>query len=396
MQIMDQLPMLQLYKPKGSDELFYTIQEAAMRLGAVKFNRNYSGRNMTRSYGPYKNKVENHLWRGEIISRPTLFKEIDCVHAPLPDKMLELVRVSGTSKAIAVDDLGALLYEAMYKYISENWDSKKIHLMSHSSGYDSRTVSIILKNLRDERGEDWLGQMYFVCWEPEIADFEPIMYYQGWKPEQLILVNKGMSVDYYAEFMSFDYVGQHCSEADRALPQENIFNAVADRLCPPEELQVVTGNHADEVMDMNWVNYGFYFLRHLSDTSSIRNRFHSYITPYTSYDVLSILIEYDIDAVRRVPTKLGLLKYKDPELAKFVNFTPQAKRKKGPLPCELLSKSTVSKMESDLKNSWFYKTFKPGRILPLPKKVDYQSIATKIYIRAAICEYLINKGVNIK
>ena len=268
--------------------------------------------------------------------------------------------------------------------------------MSHSSGYDSRTVSVVLRELRKKYGDNWLGEMYFVCWEPEIEDFKAIMDYQGWSEDRLILVKPGETVDYYKEFLSFDYVGRNYSEADRFLPQEDNFNNVARGLCAPENLQIVTGNHCDEVMDCNWINYGYYFIKHLSDTSSYRNIYNSYLTPYTSYDVLKILLRYNIGRPTRVLTKLEIIKHIDPGLAEFKNFTPQQYRKKYQIGCERLSKDVVMKMEGDLKNSWYFKTLQPKIKFPFQQKVVYKSEGTKTYIKAAICEYLIEKGVTVK
>ena len=396
MEVVDQLPMLQKYRIIGTDERFNSLQEAAIKLGKVTLNEEYSGRDLRKPYEIYKDRVENVLWEGEIVSRPTLFKEVECIHSQLSENMLALVKVSGNARSIKLNKLGSLLYNAIYSFIADNWDSSKIHLMSHSSGYDSRTVSVVLKKLREEKGADWLGQMYFVCWEPEIEDFKAIMNHQGWPEDNIIVVKPGVTVDYYKDFLAFDYVGEHYSEADRFLPQEDNFNVVAQNLCGPEELQIVTGNHCDEVMDLNWVNYGHYFLRNLSDTSSYRNIYYSYLTPYTSHNVLSILLKYNIGRPTRVPTKLEIIRHVDPKLAEFKNFTPQKYRKKHQIGCELLSDSTVIKMEEDFKNSWYFKTKEPKINFPFKRKIVYSGVGTKQYIRAAICEYLLKNGVVIE
>ena len=76
------------------------------------------------------------------------------------------------------------LRQSLKDCLERNWDSNKKHLFTHSSGYDSRILSGLLAELRDENGRDWLGHIHFRCHQPEGPGFEQIMKIEGWKPDE--------------------------------------------------------------------------------------------------------------------------------------------------------------------------------------------------------------------
>lgn len=87
-----------------------------------------------------------------------------------------------------------LLKSALRKTILDSWDAKEKYIMFHSAGFDSRIISGVLAELRDEGVE--LGEIHFRCHQPECPGFFEIMKREGWKADQYSCF-QGSKEDYY-------------------------------------------------------------------------------------------------------------------------------------------------------------------------------------------------------
>lgn len=85
------------------------------------------------------------------------------------------------------DDIIKLIKDAIKGYIVKCWDPTKPKLFLHSSGYDSRIISGIITELREEKGDEWIGDIHFRCHQPEGKLFKKIMKAEGWKNHQFSL-----------------------------------------------------------------------------------------------------------------------------------------------------------------------------------------------------------------
>jgi len=118
----------------------------------------------------------------------TPFKEIsnmsmsDKVHKSQLDILDSQEVYNGSFNGIILE-----LKEAIKSYLVKTWNTKKKKLFLHSAGYDSRIISGCLMELREERGEDWIGEIHFRCHQPEGAMFIEIMKRQGWREDQYSL-----------------------------------------------------------------------------------------------------------------------------------------------------------------------------------------------------------------
>ncbi len=74
------------------------------------------------------------------------------------------------------------LKKAVKTYLREVWDPNGKYLILHSSGYDSRIISMSLAELRDEGLK--LGEIHFRCHQPECPEFFKIMRIEGWDKSQ--------------------------------------------------------------------------------------------------------------------------------------------------------------------------------------------------------------------
>jgi hypothetical protein len=95
------------------------------------------------------------------------------------------------------------LIEVVCQTIVEVWDPTKTHVVFHSSGYDSRVISGCLRKLRNERGDEWLGQVLFLSERWEAALFRQIMRAQGWQPEQYATHDDMPLDEHYATSLDF-------------------------------------------------------------------------------------------------------------------------------------------------------------------------------------------------
>lgn len=100
----------------------------------------------------------------------------------LPERHRDLYSIK-PDKSADFDSLILQMKQSIKDYFVRNWSSER-KLCLHSAGYDSRIISGILTELRQERGDDWIGDIHFRCHQPEERMFIEIMKMQGWREDQ--------------------------------------------------------------------------------------------------------------------------------------------------------------------------------------------------------------------
>jgi hypothetical protein len=116
----------------------------------------------------------------------TIFPEIEIVkdmRHKLPEQHQSLFSTR-TDGSMDFDVLIRQIKNALKDYFVCNWDSNAKKICFHSAGYDSRIISGILTELRQEKGDDWIGNLHFRCHQPEEIEFVEIMKLQGWRENQ--------------------------------------------------------------------------------------------------------------------------------------------------------------------------------------------------------------------
>lgn len=83
---------------------------------------------------------------------------------------------------------------ALLKFFKDTLNEREEYLIFHSSGYDSRIISLTLAEIRDERGS--MDNVHFRCHQPEGPMFLEIMKRENWKPSQYSIY-EGPKEDYY-------------------------------------------------------------------------------------------------------------------------------------------------------------------------------------------------------
>ncbi len=113
---------------------------------------------------------------------PTLFREVR--RAPWRNRIQfevqGLIDAPAGGKVESEEAFAHRILNALAFVVYNTWNTTKYHIVMHSSGYDSRLLSLVIKKLHTRFGDDWLGKIHFVCHEWEWPVFEQVMQYEGW------------------------------------------------------------------------------------------------------------------------------------------------------------------------------------------------------------------------
>lgn len=402
--MIDQLPVMPRFRIKTTKQTFNTLQEAALNIGNVTINRNYElffkniPQHIKNRYNILAREFKNKL----TVIRDSLFNEIEVFSEPVPPSMRFLFARYINKRRIDINLLAQNLVDRMSKFIESSWDSNKTHVMPHSSGYDSRLISTIIRRLTQKNGREWLGDIYFICWEPEVRDFMTVMQYEGWDKNHIILI-KGPATDFYRQAVSFFNLGKYCSDSNRFICycfDYLIYKKIENLNL--NNVQIVSGLFSDEILrkeattpraDMIWNDLSHFMVHFLHDVHFEWSSF-DVLLPFMSLNVIDYLFDYNLP--RADDLKLAMLNYLDPNLAQLPNYRFEyfkIIRKQGSHPYYRLSDATVANMSRALKNSWYFGVLNPS--INISNILVNDSKILKDYTNAAICEYLIQKGVNI-
>ena len=139
-------------------------------------------------------------------SPKTIIKEVrtlpyNCV---LPPWWATVSRISINHKKTKLNDFIQRFTEILSDYIYSIWDRKIFHVVLHSSGWDSRILSSIILDLYHHHGDEWLGDIIFLCFGEESKSFQKIMKVEGWNEDQYISLSKLKTPSYLESNLDFD------------------------------------------------------------------------------------------------------------------------------------------------------------------------------------------------
>jgi hypothetical protein len=84
-------------------------------------------------------------------------------------------------KKIHLSEFASKAFDIVCDAIEQEWNPDKIHIMPHSSGWDSNFISYALSHLREKNGDDWFGETIFVEIDGEHVGFYQIMARLGFR-----------------------------------------------------------------------------------------------------------------------------------------------------------------------------------------------------------------------
>jgi len=101
------------------------------------------------------------------------------------------------NRLIPAGGKGFNIWSDLKRAIVDGWRSDKIHVIGSSSGYDSRILAKALQELREERGDSWFGETYFVELSGEGRNFEKIMKRLGF--DNYIIIEPNYDFEYFKD-----------------------------------------------------------------------------------------------------------------------------------------------------------------------------------------------------
>lgn len=135
----------------------------------------------------------------------TIIKEVRTLpyNSVLPSWWASLSRTPLKKEITKPDEFIQRFIHILSDYIYSIWKPKTNHIILHSSCYDSRILSSIILELYNKYGEDWLGEIIFVCFGEEAKSFEKIMEIEGWNENQYLSLSKINSKSYLEDNLNF-------------------------------------------------------------------------------------------------------------------------------------------------------------------------------------------------
>jgi hypothetical protein len=369
-----------------------------------------------------------------------MFKEITIPPPELPDSIR---RLTEKRSQLAQNDIPAIA-QALENVLDKIWKPEFFHLIPHSSGYDSRIISYIVMKLRNRYGRKWLGDVLFFCRFPEVKEFRQIMEFQGWDKGQYTYQER----DELENAVDFDRCWMWIDDYQFAVFTEPYSLYISGLVQsgkitqPLSKVQYISGTLGNEVFRFQpkYLIERFYY--GLSITTVAHAEYGEIIAPFASYDVLRLIKPVDIGLTdtmagkvgnilnsnsllykmksplstslrtyKRICSRLGLdadvhrvqkhidirkalLEYLSPELLRLEKAPdegPHEQRR------QLSDKLRETCLES-FTGSWYYRNVvQPGHVqhnLDVPKILWHNDWWNE-YARAAICEELIRRGVEI-
>lgn len=116
----------------------------------------------------------------------TVFREVNIApfESIITPEMGEVMSINTPPQLVSENKYAEKIFEIFKETIKRNWKSDKFKVITHSSGSDSRLISTAIKQLHNEHGDNWLGDVIFIEAEGESKEFLEIMNIQGWESHQ--------------------------------------------------------------------------------------------------------------------------------------------------------------------------------------------------------------------
>lgn len=267
---------------------------------------------------------------------------------------------------------------SLYDYVDESWDVTKENLMLHSAGFDSRIISYFVRQVYLKKG----GNIKFICLEPEVKLFYPIMQYEGWDKDHFITFDV-LSDRSVFNFKTLWKAVNGCS----GFPQNFIYYIVNHFINDVSNTNMWAAIFFNEAFEFRKSAVEFvskmYYSRHFCYPSPIENK-PKFIVPMLNLKSLKILFEGEFKKTNRVE----LLRYLDPKLLAIPNVTiPQLKS------FYHLPNTLFSPIVEEFKKSFYYNKIDKNISLT-STMIRNETMWSKITL-ASFIDHLIERGVNI-
>lgn len=288
----------------------------------------------------------------------TLFEEIEIVppFESIDQEALQLMSLTpGTCKMDQQSFLEELV-KVLKIATKQLWSASKFHVMLHGSGHKSRIMSSIIRQLFEEEGSDWLGQILFGCWGEECVSFDKIMEREGWDKSQYVSCKNFGEI--YPEALNFSTVwekingpmripfNQHCAflhwvRGKNLIPKSDELIQICSAYAQPRGPGSLRGNLLGSRFSTSY---------DIHESLSFPLLGSEEVIPLRHYDFLKVVIQSNIrlgSDIRKV-----LADYINPSLIDIERFS-----RKGPYPH--FPQQLFVKAVEDYSDSWYAQRVRP-------------------------------------
>jgi len=275
--------------------------------------------------------------------------------------------------------------------IKEAWSPDKLHVMLHSSGHDSRLISIAIKQLYEELGSEWLGDIIFFEMGFETEAFKQIMEIEGWSKDQCIIYHEGRyPSEVHAESFDFKNAWKRLNCGTIGYPVNTNYDCIEwlKKKLGRTDLQVLTGHAGSEIAKAfyaglnigQWFEQMYWFA--FTGFPCDADRFH----PYFYLPFVEALYKYGTPHVNARSFTDVVLKHVAPELeeVKRVEQNTLVEQKYMTV-SERLFRQTIKDYEA----SWYGQKVNPNAVRD--KTLNYNDW-WGFWNLASTCEHLMNNG----
>jgi len=323
----------------------------------------------------------------------TMFDEVEIV--PFEETLNSAERALRTAKErgdrMELDQYLRAYEDVLTAAIEAAWNPAKFKIVLHSSGWDTRITSALVRDIYERRGDDWLGDVLFACFGGEGPAFRAVMQREGWGGWQHF-----NHVDYGAYFdrcTDFEAVGAHVNHLQSFALD---FYYVMVR-----ELQRLGLVPEDDVEIQIWTGYWGTYM----DRGTGGKKFMDWLERlYHSHQVLGL---YTVDDAQdafgdyrfirfvlenRAPiggsVRKAWLTWHDPELSAIERTQPRDHTP--PVPAHLVQRTV-----DDYRRSWYGQHVAPGAESCASATPIHNRPWWMWWTRAAMCEHLLRQGYEL-
>lgn len=114
---------------------------------------------------------------------------------------------------VSDEEFAAQVFDALVEAVEDVWIPDEFHYVLHSAGYDSRLMSLAIRELYRRNGSGWLGEVLFVECFGEGPWFRQVMEVEGWGESQYFVYD-----GYYERTFDFGTAWQRMGAGTFAWP----------------------------------------------------------------------------------------------------------------------------------------------------------------------------------
>jgi len=286
------------------------------------------------------------------------------------------------------------LVETLKCFIEEKWSRDKHHLIQHSSGWDSRIMSSIIRQIYEERGDCWLGDASFVAWGHETDLAAKIIEIEGWNVSLFTPLPKDEHYFNYGLDFSYAWRGLNGVAGYPINNPDWAFNMLRKRGIIPEDPE------RTQVWAASWFNEMFNAIMCPEPFEERFIKFYYYCTnaqygaafdfefvqPLFNPRSIKHLVETQIH-LRGTSSEIRerLMNHLDKKLIRFPRLDPQIVK---------VPQRFFERAKQDYSNSWYGKTH-PLVPRKTTRDIRYASWWAD-WSTASLCEHLVEEDVKVK